>query len=50
MQISLLQDNLEQTLSNGARLADLAVQLTETTAWKAAPGAQKTTPHSRDFA
>ena len=50
VQISLLQDNLEQTLSNGARLADLAVQLTETTAWKAAPGAQKTTPHSRDFA
>ena len=34
--MSLLQDNLEQTLSNGARLADLAAQLTETTTWKAA--------------
>jgi hypothetical protein len=49
-QIALLQDNLEQTLSNGARLADLAVQLTEKTTWKAALRAEKTTTHSRDFA
>ncbi|WP_201833222.1 phasin family protein [Microvirga zambiensis] len=49
-QISLLQDNLELTLSNGARLADLAVQLTEMTTWKAALRAVKMTPHSRDFA
>lgn len=33
-QISLIQDNLELTLSNGFRLADLTVQLAERTAWQ----------------
>ena len=33
MQISLIQDNLELTLNNGFRLADLTVKLAEKTAW-----------------
>lgn len=32
-QVSLLQDNLEQTLNNGFRLASLAMQLAEKAAW-----------------
>jgi hypothetical protein len=50
IQMSLLQDNLEQTLSNGFRLADLTVRLAEKTAWNAARQSGKTAQHSRDFA
>lgn len=50
VQISLFQDNLEQSLRNGFRLADLAVQLAEKTTWMAARQAGKATQHSRDFA
>jgi hypothetical protein len=50
IQISLIQGNLEQTLSNSFRLADLAVRLAEKTTWNATRQAGKTTQHSRDFA
>jgi hypothetical protein len=50
VQMSLIQENLEQTLSNGFRLADLTVQLAEKTAWNATRQAGKTAQHSRDFA
>jgi hypothetical protein len=50
IQISLLQDNLEQTLSNGFRLADLTVRLAEKTAWRGARSSTGANPHSRDFA
>jgi hypothetical protein len=46
IQISLLQDNIEQTLSNSFHLADLTVKLAEKTARQGA----RTSPHSRDFA
>jgi hypothetical protein len=50
IQMSLIQENLEQTLSNGFRLADLAVRLAEKTTWNATRQAGKTAQHSRDFA
>jgi len=50
IQISLLQDNLEQTLSNSFHLADLTVKLAEKTAWQGTRSSTATRPHSRDFA
>jgi hypothetical protein len=50
IQISLLQDNLEQTLNNGFRLASLTAQLAEKTAWHGARQSTITSTHSKDFA
>lgn len=50
VQMSLLQDNLEQTLSNGFRLADLAVQLAGKAPWNIARQTGRIPQHSKDFA
>lgn len=50
LQMSILQDNFEQTLSNGFRIADLSVRIAEKTAWGGLRGSGRTSQHSRDFA
>jgi hypothetical protein len=50
VQLSLLQDNVEQTLSNGFRIADMTVQLAEKTAWGGLRQIGRASQHSKDFA
>lgn len=50
VQMSLIQDNIEQTLLNTFRMADLAIQLAEKSTWTPMRQVERTAPHSRDFA
>jgi len=50
IQIAMFQDNLEQSLSNSFRLADLAVQLAEKAALNKLARYAGTPQHSKDFA
>jgi len=50
LQVSVLQENFEQTLRNGFRIADLSVRLAERTALNRLRGPGQQPQHSRDFA